>query len=503
MKLLPFFHLLLLVSFLISCNDSNSEFNKTIQQTKKLDIVKNEQNQKLMSEIEKKEKNITFKEKIFRTSTNIDEFLLFDSNPEIYPGAIVRINDISKGQLDGVFNSNRSGSTITLSQVGSSFAKKIDAANVQTTIFDILKNLNNSQQADFNILSLKTENIEKSCIEAKIEIGWLPAKFKAGVKNKNSHKSSESILIFRQVYYTASFEAPDNPKDLFNTEANLAEISKTIIPNNPYAYVSQVSYGRQVIIKTKKQGNIKELETNIEARLMGAKSGINNQSYSSLKEEKIDALIIGGRAKNGTNLLKTDNVKSLLDILEKDNTVSVSNPGVPISYKLKYLSDNSTVAYGKEVEFKEYEYKKQKIQVELTGFRIIKDCDGFLEGWGEFYYDFNILDKNGNQLVHYSKDNNHCHNGRNGQFVESLQEKKIFEIDKSPDNFFKISGALMENDNGKPFLVGKIDEIISFPWSANDLSNRNKNDKYFGYYVIPLKNGTNCEVEVWVKFTKL
>lgn len=64
-----------------------------------------------------------------------------------------------------------------------------------------------------------------------------------------SSKSSTTVALFRQVYYTVTMDIPRTPASVFGAAVTLADVKGLADANNPTTYVKSVDYGRLIFVK--------------------------------------------------------------------------------------------------------------------------------------------------------------------------------------------------------------------------------------------------------------
>jgi thiol-activated cytolysin len=129
----------------------------------------------------------------------------------------------------------------------------------------------------------------------------------------------------------------------------------------------------------------------------------------------MELIVLGGNAAVSSSAVSARNANDLVPIIEGENAVySRNNPGVPISYTIRYLKDNSLAKLGYFTEYTATECSAVKthddIEIKLGQFKAIKDCDG-IEGAGEFEFEIQILNKNGSKIASYAQGSITLNNG--------------------------------------------------------------------------------------------
>ncbi|MDU4339195.1 MAG: thiol-activated cytolysin family protein, partial [Streptococcus mitis] len=86
----------------------------------------------------------------------------------------------------------------------------------------------------------------------------------------NKGEKQVEVVDFKQIYYTANFDAPKNPSDVFAPGVTVDQLkARGIDGKTPPVYVSSVSYGRQMYVKFETTSKSTELKAAINAVIKG------------------------------------------------------------------------------------------------------------------------------------------------------------------------------------------------------------------------------------------
>ena len=156
----------------------------------------------------------------------------------------------------------------------------------------------------------------------------------------NKGEKQIEVVDFKQVYYTANFDAPKNPSDVFASGVTVDQLkARGIDENTPPVYVSSVSYGRQMYVKFETTSKSTELKAAINAVIKGVPIKAESEWARVLKNTTVTVSIVGGNA-DGAARVVTGTVEDLKKLIQEGATFSTQNPAVPISYKTAFLKDN-------------------------------------------------------------------------------------------------------------------------------------------------------------------
>lgn len=202
----------------------------------------------------------------------------------------------------------------------------------------------------------------------------------------NKGEKQIEVVDFKQVYYTANFDAPKNPSDVFAPGVTVDQLkARGIDENTPPVYVSSVSYGRQMYVKFETTSKSTELKAAINAVIKGVPIKAESEWARVLKNTTVTVSIVGGNA-DGSARVVTGTVEDLKKLIQEGATFSTQNPAVPISYKTAFLKDNQVATIQSNtdyIETKVTSYKNGYLNLQHKGAYIAR----YYVYWDEVTYD--------------------------------------------------------------------------------------------------------------------
>ena len=202
----------------------------------------------------------------------------------------------------------------------------------------------------------------------------------------NKGEKQIEVVDFKQVYYTANFDAPKNPSDVFAPGVTVDQLkARGIDENTPPVYVSSVSYGRQMYVKFETTSKSTELKAAINAVIKGVPIKAESEWARVLKNTTVTVSIVGGNA-DGAARVVTGTVEDLKKLIQEGATFSTQNPAVPISYKTAFLKDNQVATIQSStdyIETKVTSYKNGYLNLHHKGAYIAR----YYVYWDEVTYD--------------------------------------------------------------------------------------------------------------------
>ena len=202
----------------------------------------------------------------------------------------------------------------------------------------------------------------------------------------NKGEKQVEVVDFKQVYFTANFDAPKNPSDVFAPGVTVDQLkARGIDETTPPVYVSSVSYGRQMYVKFETTSKSTELKAAINAVIKGVPIKPDSEWARVLKNTTVTVSIVGGNA-DGAARVVTGTVEDLKKLIQEGATFSTQNPAVPISYKTAFLKDNQVATIQSNtdyIETKVTSYKNGYLKLHHKGAYIAR----YYVYWDEVTYD--------------------------------------------------------------------------------------------------------------------
>lgn len=202
----------------------------------------------------------------------------------------------------------------------------------------------------------------------------------------NKGEKQVEVVDFKQIYYTANFDAPKNPSDVFAPGVTVDQLkARGIDEKTPPVYVSSVSYGRQMYVKFETTSKSTELKAAINAVIKGVPIKAESEWARVLKDTTVTVSIVGGNA-DGAARVVTGTVEDLKKLIQEGATFSTQNPAVPISYKTAFLKDNQVATIQSNtdyIETKVTSYKNGFLNLQHKGAYIAR----YYVYWDEVTYD--------------------------------------------------------------------------------------------------------------------
>lgn len=307
-----------------------------------------------------------------------EKFVALNPNADVlWPGSLVQGKSMAGGILDPV-PVKRAPGTITLTLAsggGGPFFKKLEEPSLSSAIQaqnEILAAYTGKTPAKF---SYSFESIYSSeqlavAVDANVEgTNWSAA---AALSVDKKDEKSRYLIQFSQEYFTMAFDPPQGAAGVFAKGVTAEDLAPYAAAGNPPVYVSGVTYGRIFYILFESKASSIELEAAVKGSYSGPSIGGSVSATASWKkvinESTVKAFGLGGNAELAINAVTgNDQFEKIRTFLVSGANFDKDNPGVPISYTIRHLTDSSQVKLALTTE-----YTAKDCTPQTTG------CDGVL-----------------------------------------------------------------------------------------------------------------------------
>ena len=336
-------------------------------------------------------------EKVKKNLSSSHADVAINSNGDIYLGALFKANqDLLENKPQQIsLDRNKSRISVDLPGMvgGDSY---VDANPTVSGMQEGVNTLLNRWHEKYAAKNPAPARMQYASTSA-YSMNQLKAKFgsdfeKVGVNLKidfeavNKGEKQIEVVDFKQIYYTANFDAPKNPSDVFASGVTVDQLKERgIDENTPPVYVSSVSYGRQMYVKFETTSKSTELKAAINAVIKGVPIKAESEWARVLKNTTVTVSIVGGNA-DGAARVVTGTVEDLKKLIQEGATFSTQNPAVPISYKTAFLKDNQVATIQSNtdyIETKVTSYKNGYLNLQHKGAYIAR----YYVYWDEVTYD--------------------------------------------------------------------------------------------------------------------
>jgi thiol-activated cytolysin len=262
----------------------------------------------------------------------------------IFPGAMINGESIPTGEYIPII-ADRSpiNISVSLQNVSGSPYRTVEnpsLSSVRAAIHDIFKtDVNGKTPAQISFTMEEVHSEEQFDLAVGVNFKTPFTNVSGSFDFSDETKKSRIVVKFMQVYYTIDVDPNAKPNDFFNSIPN-TDIFGSVSP----LYVSTVTYGRMALFTFESEYSNTEMKAAIDATFkskMGNEGGIEiSTSYQKkIESSKMNAVIFGGAGSSGVHAIH--GIEGLKQYIEEGGDYSKESPGAPLSYKMRYLKDNS------------------------------------------------------------------------------------------------------------------------------------------------------------------
>lgn len=301
-----------------------------------------------------------------------DVAILQPTQGVIYPGALVYADqELVDGKPRPLTGLPRAPIDLRLDLPGLQEEGSFTIANptdgkVQTAVNKALNFWNNSTSFKEGYINPSRSNYnstiafssEQLAMSLGFNVKWASGDASAQFKYSSSSEKNVIVAVYRQVFYTVTFDAPNLPEQFFDSSVTAEEARDAFNSEKPSApaYVSSVNYGRIIMLRmeTDKSTTATEAQAAFNyaagAVTVGATAAANYDKIIS--NASVTVVTMGGSAEVASEAVSARNAQDIQKIIKGKNAVySKNNPGVPIAYTVKFLKDNTVAKMGSTTDF--------------------------------------------------------------------------------------------------------------------------------------------------------
>lgn len=298
-------------------------------------------------------------------SETVSEFSFLNepSLDAMWPGCLVQGKGLAEGHLDLIGLGRAPGMiTIATNFVGAQSTHQThrldhpSAATVQSAITEMLHALNPSDAA---LLASRLSTQARTEAHGLLKVGFGLSIGKltlnANVDYDTTGRTSTVMHRFNQVFYTVVFEPDTGPTPyFFSDDVKLADVEPICGPGNPPCYVSFVNYGRSLLIIATGAFSKEELHVAVDGKYGDTvKGNVNSQHDQTLEASHVQVFAQGGSGARGQLLALANPADELAQYITDGLKFSLDNPGSPISFQTRYVSDLALARVSRQVGYKE------------------------------------------------------------------------------------------------------------------------------------------------------
>ena len=310
-----------------------------------------------------------------------DDYATFNPNAEvIFPGSLVQGNSLAAATPEPIVV-ERAGGTISINIINGSQGvtarvDQVKRSTIAQATNDIIEANSGVVPAAFVFKSTEVQSSQQMALSMGVNYSTLTARARADLSFSTDKEYNRFLVSFNQAFYTMRYDLPTSLDQVFAPSVTPADLAPYVGPGNPACYISSVTYGRRYYLLVESTSSLTEMSASIRGSYNAAVSsggGSFDGTYvTDLDEVNIRIVALGGNAESAVSAFNGD-LGGLRAYLEDSDI----RTGVPLSYVVRNVVDNSTVAVKVATE---YDVKT----CEVVGAGVMHDGfanAGSLAGW--------------------------------------------------------------------------------------------------------------------------
>lgn len=331
--------------------------------------------QRLPEEIEDDGREIVIcRQARHRLQGNIEDIVILDPlQGVVWPGALVKVDDDLVRGTPSPIRCRRAPASLSidLPGIGRHGVFEVEDprhGSVQAAIDEALDFWNEHQNREGYVSKSRSKYTSTFVYSAQqlaaslgISYRSLGRSLSAEFQTTSSRESTVGVVLFKQVFYTVSFDPPPHPGAVFHPEVTLDEVQNAFSAEEPPAYVSSVDYGRILMlrIETGSETLRAEMEAAMKVLSVGVKAGAGYEK--ALSRSKKTLITIGGNAEANARPVDASRIEDLNEIIRGRNALySKRNPGQPIAYTIRFLKDGRLARIGYSTDYTELSCERHR-----------------------------------------------------------------------------------------------------------------------------------------------
>jgi len=270
--------------------------------------------------------------------SSFDYFSVEDKG-ELWPGNIVRGKDLrEQGRLSSIGSFPRDPMRYTMqgSQGSAAFTVQKPALptfssawNSNARFFWFMPSVYAFQQTEI------TYSAEQAMVDLGINLGFLSSGLGARFQTVTGNGFTTMYMLVKNVYFNVSAEYPTHPAGFFAPEVQVSQLQRVMSADNPPAYVSNVSYGRIALVRLVSKYSQREIKTAVDLSLQGLGASLTQSQKKLISELQLTVEAAPGPSQTLRSM------EDLMAYINEGAQFNHRNGAVPVSYEVRYLSNNA------------------------------------------------------------------------------------------------------------------------------------------------------------------
>ena len=302
-----------------------------------------------------------------RLSGNLDDLVILSpTHSVVWPGALIKADqDLVRGTPTPI-QCRRAPMwlSVDLPGIGGRGVFAVDDPShgtVQAAIDSALNYWNDNQYREGYVSKSRSKYVstfvyssEQLAASLGLSYGALKGSLSTQFQTTTTRESTVAMALFKQVFYTVSFDPPSHPGAVFHPGVTIGDLRTHMSEAAPPAYVSSVDYGRILMLRIETSSDGKHAEIEGALKYLSAEVKASADYRKTLEKSKVTLITIGGNAEVNTRAVDASRIEDLHKVIQGKNALySKNNPGQPIAYTVRFLKDGRLAKMGYSTDYTE------------------------------------------------------------------------------------------------------------------------------------------------------
>ncbi len=285
-----------------------------------------------------------------------DDYHTFNPNADvIYAGALLQGATIHQANPTPIAVPRGPGTVVINSTNGDEITDvdvdEVSLSDITTAVNTLIAQHSGSLPTR---LSLDIEHVcsfEELALRLGVNVSTMTVDCRTQLSFSTDRQYNRYVVKLTQQYYTIMFETPTSLAAFFAPEATPEQLAGYISPGNPATYISSVTYGRAFYLLVESTATRQEMEAALDltyGNIVDVDVEADANWVRELSDSKLHMFVMGGDSPGQVLALFQGDISSLEDFIVNGGDVET---GVPLSYTLRNLLDNSAVAVKVATEY--------------------------------------------------------------------------------------------------------------------------------------------------------
>jgi len=375
-----------------------------------------------------------------------------------------------------------------------------DPSSVAAALGDLIQQASNSGHVAGSSITFDqktTYSLEQAALDLGISVNYMGTQVRSTLSIDRSVEENTLTAFFTQKMFTASMVLPQTPRDMFSSEFTQSRLSQQVElgrigEDNPPTYISNVVYGRKLMLTMTSTHSIEEMKAALSASRAGIGTGsVAGEHLQVLQESEIKVSTVGGVDEGVENLITSGNLK---EYFASDAPLTSARP---LSYTVRNLADNSIAKVSETTDYAINSCTPAELPVTGARYSLTVDklylvadgCDGFIGPAPEVYYTFVLHRDTGNTTVASRGSNNwvRVEEGGNLNINSNEHHTSLYADGRGT---MRLTGTAWDEDGAS------VDEVIG-TWDLTWNHGLSNGQRYF------TRTQGGCTIRLYVTINKL